>query len=690
MLSLCFQRYVRATLLSFIVWLGLGLYAQALAQSMTLFASMPLKTANDVVALRDSINTNEARHDQIGARTLLRAAHAAQQWELIDEQAMFLGHLLRFSYDRSAADVKLDFDSLRQATIALTPQTTQRRRSWLHNLLGISFSSDGQRSQQVIHHRMAVEHATEHNPIDHHHAIGNLAASYMEIGDSVRAARMLRQSVENVKTLPNQDFLHEYSNVYDYTWLSSIMRGYGKLDSAVFYAELAEHNLRAIQGSARYRETVHLLLEELAYLAIDRGNFSHAEQLLDSLSGIGGTGYVLCQAHFFAKTGRAAEALERLDNYTEVEPELKAMFLTKALDYGLASGQSRRALHYAQLLVEHHRATLAQTNLGLVAATETQLESFEAQLAADRMRHAQELALLRERERTYLSVLLMALCLAGAVYSWRRYRKSHQRTATLSTMVSERDRDLDVANKQLASRVASLEQFNHLLSHDLREPVRSISGFTTLLKRKLHGQAEVAETLSYLHDSIEQLKHLLNGLEALRRVEEHKDRSRCASAIAVCREVVDGVQQKYPRFECRLISTCEVEHLVPTRMTKAVLQELLQNAALFGGVNDAVCELQTAYCAQSHSCVFTVTDYGIGMEPTYHTQIFDPFKRLNRREEYPGAGIGLALARTAAEQAGGSLRLVKSAPGQGSTFELRIQVVGRTDIVKPHESSAVA
>ena len=96
-----------------------------------------------------------------------------------------------------------------------------------------------------------------------------------------------------------------------------------------------------------------------------------------------------------------------------------------------------------------------------------------------------------------------------------------------------------------------------------------------------------------------------------------------------------------------------------------LLQNLIGNALKFRGKEAAVVHLGAR--RDGAEWVFSVADQGIGIEPQYFGRIFEVFKRLHTRDEYPGTGIGLAICRKIVERHGGRI-WVESAPGQGATF----------------------
>ena len=101
-------------------------------------------------------------------------------------------------------------------------------------------------------------------------------------------------------------------------------------------------------------------------------------------------------------------------------------------------------------------------------------------------------------------------------------------------------------------------------------------------------------------------------------------------------------------------------------LLKQILSNLLSNAIKFNKSNIKLIELGWQ-SAEGGLIELYVRDNGIGIDSSYHDQIFRIFQRLHNREEFEGTGIGLAIVRKAVNLMGGSIR-VESTPGSGSTF----------------------
>jgi light-regulated signal transduction histidine kinase (bacteriophytochrome) len=103
-----------------------------------------------------------------------------------------------------------------------------------------------------------------------------------------------------------------------------------------------------------------------------------------------------------------------------------------------------------------------------------------------------------------------------------------------------------------------------------------------------------------------------------------------------------------------------------------VFQNLIANAIKFRGENHP--EVRIGATRLGNEWVFSVSDNGIGINPEYWDKIFEIFKRLHTRDEYPGTGIGLAICRRIVERHGGRI-WVESEEGKGSTFFFSLPIV---------------
>ena len=642
------------------------------------FARLPLATAADLdayVGLHRALQDRDVGPD---ATSIRRALALAEALDRPADRGLLLRRVLRDAYVAGGPDAA-GVDSLHAALAAVVPRMRPEDRAGAYNLLGgIASDREANVAEVLTYFRAAAEAAVGVDPVTYHYATDNLARVYFALGDTAAAAERLHRSIALAPPLDSLagDGTAAYSRALSYAWLSGIHRDRGALDSAAYFLRRAEAERERLRGSPRYDLTRPTVFAHRALLRTALGRYGEAAADIDTLRAYGVAEAAAIEAEWFAAQERYPEAIATLRRSPPPVGRRGARFYHENLwRYTAAAGETRAALAEATETIERYRADLTAARLDLAAATDAQRRSFEAERRATTERHAQEVAAYQARLRTYGSLGVGTVCLLVATYWWRRHRRARRHSADLSQLVSERDRDLGIANAQLARRVEAMERFNHLLSHDLREPVRSISGFTTLLRRKTRDDARLAEDVGYLASAVGQLEHLLARVEALRRVEERTVGRDVATVRRRCEQSVRQLRGRYPDLAVETaIAAAAAEQPITTELVGIALGELLDNAARFSPGPGAAIGLRVDYDEAADTCAFTIRDGGVGIPAEYHERIFEAFSRLHRREEYPGAGIGLTLARNAAQRAGGHVALVRSVEGEGSVFRLVVPV----------------
>lgn len=276
-------------------------------------------------------------------------------------------------------------------------------------------------------------------------------------------------------------------------------------------------------------------------------------------------------------------------------------------------------------------------------------------------------------EAVVLSVV--AICLFGL--AWLYDLRSASSNRLTEELAAHRDMlECQVAERtaHLAASNAELEQFAYVASHDLQEPLRTITGFLQLLERRYRGQldSEADEFIQFAVTGAKRMSTLINDLLAFSRVgrsetpDEPCDTEALAqaaakslgSAVAECGATI--AIGALPKVWCR-----------PTEL-QSLLLNLMGNAVKYRDDSRAPVITVSATPGKDGMVVFSVRDNGIGIEPQYHERIFGVFQRLHPRDRYEGTGIGLALCRKVVERHGGTI-WVESQLGQGTAmlFTLR-------------------
>jgi PAS domain S-box-containing protein len=223
--------------------------------------------------------------------------------------------------------------------------------------------------------------------------------------------------------------------------------------------------------------------------------------------------------------------------------------------------------------------------------------------------------------------------------------------------------------KDLERSNHDLESFIYTVSHDLRAPLRALSGYSELLLEEYgeilgeegHGYAE--RIVSVSQQMGKQIDYLLY-LSRISRTELHLQSVDLSGEAA---RIAEEIQRREPiRPICFTIQK-QVRALADRRLIQTVLQNLLDNAWKFtSGRDDASIEFGTLPSSDATVCCY-VRDNGAGFDPAYASKLFQPFQRLHAARDFPGTGTGLATVRRIVERHGGHV-WAESAVGAGATF----------------------
>lgn len=243
--------------------------------------------------------------------------------------------------------------------------------------------------------------------------------------------------------------------------------------------------------------------------------------------------------------------------------------------------------------------------------------------------------------------------------------KVNERTAELN----KSNLKLQHLNQELAHVNKELETFTYSVSHDLKAPLRGIDGYSRLLlddhADQLNDEGKLF--LNNLRESADNMSHLIDDLLAYSRLE----RRSLQSQSILLSSLFDRVKSEFKEVLENTTLDINIAHIElktdPLALT-LILRNLLGNAIKFSR-NTLHPAISISAIQYEQQILITVQDNGIGFDMQFHDRIFDIFQRLQRSEDYPGTGIGLAIAQKAAHRLGGTLH-AESKPGKGAIFYL--------------------
>ena len=229
--------------------------------------------------------------------------------------------------------------------------------------------------------------------------------------------------------------------------------------------------------------------------------------------------------------------------------------------------------------------------------------------------------------------------------------------------------------QELAGARSELQQFAYMASHDFREPVRLIAGYVQLLAQRTQGSLDAGaeDLMASALEGVAQMQERMDGLLEYVRVTTNGagfQPTACEEAFA---EALSNLRKSIEE------SAAEIHHqslpvvLGDAAQIRGVFQNLITNALRFRSADSPRVAVRAVQ--SGNEWVFAVQDNGIGLDPQYAGRIFQLFQRLHTRTEFPGAGVGLAVAKRIVERHGGRV-WVESEAGKGATFYFTIPAEG--------------
>ncbi len=281
-----------------------------------------------------------------------------------------------------------------------------------------------------------------------------------------------------------------------------------------------------------------------------------------------------------------------------------------------------------------------------------------------------------QKKINILLVGIIFLALVGSLLIYKGFlqkKKLNKELGLKNEAISQQSLELEVKNKEL-------EQFAYIASHDLQEPLNTISSFIGLIAEDYGASFDDLgkESLSFIEDASDRMKKLIDALLEYSRLGRSK-----AYAEVDCNQVLKELKSD---LKSRIENTGAILDITDLPMVngseielRLLFQNLISNGIKFR-TSDTIPEI-TINCVKKRDdkkdtksfWEFSVKDNGIGIPEEHQERIFAIFQRLHSRDAYEGTGIGLAHCKKIVEAHGGKIWL-ESFKNQGSTFYFTIPV----------------
>jgi signal transduction histidine kinase/DNA-binding NarL/FixJ family response regulator len=231
----------------------------------------------------------------------------------------------------------------------------------------------------------------------------------------------------------------------------------------------------------------------------------------------------------------------------------------------------------------------------------------------------------------------------------------------LSEDMAARNLELETLNKEM-------EAFIYSVSHDLRAPLRHISGFAKIVAKDYEGRldAQGRDYLTRIHNGSERMSKLIEDLLYLSRISRQEVYRIEFSISNKVSSIIDVLRETDPSRSVEISIEEGLTAFADPGLTDIVLSNLLGNAWKFTSKSENA-RIELGAFEQDGKNVYYVRDNGIGFDPNYKEKLFVPFQRLHSDKEFEGTGIGLSIVERIIRRHGGRI-WADGEKGKGATF----------------------
>lgn len=549
------------------------------------------------------------------------------------------------------------------------------------NYQGVLHKQSGDYEQALAYYEEALQISQDKSPQKRIMPLSNIATLYRGQKNYEKTLAYLRQLDEIASELDSLPRV--YHRVYNNAEFCIIHKSLNNLDSAAYYAGLCLENLDKLDKGLNMKATGFAYITVAEFYIEKLQQPERAKPLLDSaflyVEGAYETKVKVSLGKYYLATGELAKAgavvreLEQSDIGSQTT-RLRALELAE--QYYTTTGNYEAALAAVKIIQETDAEIFSEQKNRLTSFYAAKFQNDRQREALRELRNQQRVTTLKHRSQRSIFLLLSALALAVVAFLWFQNRRRKAFAQVLQKEVNLKTQDLQMVNTMLAEKIDKLDAFTYTVSHDLTTPLRAAANFATLIREQSEkGAAEASqETLSHLESVLAHLRDMVDGVARFMQA----DKLELAPSRFCPRELITEVITQLKHYD--------PDHLRAYRLTvdsntpecyadpllfRQLIHNLLSNAIkATRHTEQPRISVRITPNADGQGVLLTIADNGVGIPVHGKKRLFQLFKSVHSRDQFPGTGVGLAIVKRIVERHGGTIEVESAGEGKGAKFTL--------------------
>lgn len=501
-----------------------------------------------------------------------------------------------------------------------------------------------------------------------------LGRTYFQKGDNQKSLIYFEQSLALLEENWNNKRRDSTKIFHCYSAIGSVYEKLEMLDQSL------EFNLKSYQLAQVLNDSSYIAsaLQNLGtnYTLLEKYETAdyHLLQSLNLFRGIGDkwgmAGTYLYLGKLYTKWDKLSKAIKYLNDGLDVATEMGSkdriiQFFIALADTYQKAGDFESSDRFLRNYIALRETVINESTIIEIKEAQWDYTSYKQQYKIELLEKEQEVS----RLRTIGILIVLCFCLSGLFIFYRWNKKQRE----VNLLLAEKNQEIAKTNLELKQVNEDLRQFTSVASHDLREPLRTITTFISLLERHYGHQFEdsAKEYFKFIKDASNRMQALLEDLLAYSRIDRKQKPEEWVDSSEIVHNTLANLQFRILETNAQIQVNYEALPKIkatPSQLGQ-VFQNIISNGLKFQPNQQPL--IQVDCVLDGKNFLFSIKDNGIGIPENKKEKIFEMFSRLHKREDYEGTGIGLPTCKKIVENHGGTI-WVDSELGKGSTFYFTI------------------